>query len=40
MSKENQKCSSTDCDKESCQGCEKNPESFLENTHELNQSKK
>jgi len=40
MSEKNQACSESGCDKESCAGCEKNPESFLEKTHEFNSIKK
>lgn len=40
MSEKNQACSESGCDKESCEGCEKNPQSFLEKTHEFNSIKK
>jgi len=33
-------CSDSGCSKECCDGCEKNPESFLEKTHEFNSIKK
>lgn len=33
-------CSDSGCSKESCSGCDKNPESFIEKTHELNSIKK
>ncbi len=34
---DNQKaCSDSGCSEECCDGCEKNPESFLEKTHEFN----
>lgn len=38
---ENQKaCSDASCDKESCSGCEKKPQSFLVETNEMNNIKK
>lgn len=40
MSEKNQACSESGCDKESCEGCEKNSQSFLEKTHEFNSIKK
>lgn len=40
MPEKNQACSESGCDKESCEGCEKNPQSFLEKTHEFNSIKK
>lgn len=41
MSEEkNQKCSENECDRESCEGCDKKPESFIEKTHEFNSIKK
>ena len=40
MSEKNQACSESGCDKDSCEGCEKNPQSFLEKTHEFNSIKK
>lgn len=33
-------CTDSECSKESCEGCEKKPESFLEETNELNSIKK
>lgn len=33
-------CSDSTCSKESCEGCEKNPKSFLETTNELNTIKR
>ncbi len=33
-------CSDSGCSKESCSGCDKNPQSFIEKTHELNSIKK
>jgi len=33
-------CSDSGCSKECCDGCEKNPDSFLEKTHEFNSIKK
>lgn len=40
MSEKNHACSESECDKESCEGCEKDPQSFLEKTHEFNSIKK
>lgn len=40
MSDNSKACSDSECSKESCKGCEKNPESFLEKTHEFNSIKK
>ncbi len=37
---ENKACSDSACSKESCEGCEKNPKSFLEPTNELNTIKR
>lgn len=40
MSEKKKACSDTECSKESCEGCEKNPKSFLETTNELNTIKR
>ncbi len=40
MSEKNKACSDSTCSKESCEGCEKNPKSFLETTNELNTIKR
>lgn len=40
MSEDNKQCSENGCSKESCSGCEKSKESFLERTHEFNDIKK
>lgn len=40
MSEKNKACSESGCDKASCEGCEKNPQSLLEKTHEFNSIKK
>ncbi|MFA6308880.1 MAG: Mrp/NBP35 family ATP-binding protein [Clostridia bacterium] len=40
MSKEEQKCSDVECTKESCEGCEKKPESMIEKTNDFNSIKK
>lgn len=40
MSEKKKACSDSECSKESCEGCEKNPKSFLEKTNELNSIKK
>jgi len=40
MSEKKEACSDSECSKESCEGCEKNPKSFLEKTNELNSIKK
>lgn len=40
MSENNKACSDSECSKESCEGCEQNPKSFLEKTNELNSIKK
>ena len=40
MSEKNKACSDGECSKESCEGCEQNPKSFLEETNELNSIKK
>lgn len=37
---ENKACSDHTCSKESCEGCEKNPKSLLETTHEFNKIKR
>lgn len=37
---ENKACSNSQCTKESCEGCQKNPKSFLEKTNELNTIKR
>ena len=40
MSEKKKACSDSECSKASCEGCEKNPQSFLEKTNELNSIKK
>ncbi|MCI1959569.1 MAG: Mrp/NBP35 family ATP-binding protein [Clostridia bacterium] len=40
MSEENRACSDSECSRESCEGCEKNPNSFIEETNKLNSIKK
>ncbi len=40
MSEKNKACSDSNCNKESCEGCDKNPMSFLEETNELNTIKR
>lgn len=40
MNEKKKACSDGECSKESCEGCEKDPESFLEKTNELNSIKK
>lgn len=40
MTEKNKACSDSECGKESCEGCEKEPESFLEKTNELNSIRK
>ncbi|MCI1930319.1 MAG: Mrp/NBP35 family ATP-binding protein [Clostridia bacterium] len=40
MSEENRACSDSECSRESCEGCEKNPKSFIEETNKLNSIKK
>lgn len=40
MSEKTKACSDNSCTKESCEGCEKNPKSFLEVTNELNTIKR
>ena len=40
MPEKNKACSDSECSSESCEGCEKNPKSFLEKTNELNSIKK
>jgi len=40
MSEKKKACSDSECSKESCEGCEQNPKSFLEETNELNSIKK
>jgi Mrp family chromosome partitioning ATPase len=40
MTKEKKSCSDTECDKTSCEGCEKDPKSFLEKPNELSNIKK
>lgn len=40
MPDKNKACSDSGCSKESCEGCEKDPKSFLEETNELNSIKK
>jgi Mrp family chromosome partitioning ATPase len=40
MSEKKKACPDSECSKESCEGCEKNPKSFLEKTNELNSIKK
>lgn len=40
MSENNRACSDSQCSKESCEGCEKNPKSFLEKTNAKNSIKK
>lgn len=40
MSEQNKACGDSTCTKESCEGCNKNPKSFIEKTHELNSIKK
>lgn len=40
MNEKKKACSNGECGKESCEGCEKNPQNFLEKTNELNSIKK
>lgn len=40
MSGKKKACSDSECSKESCEGCEQDPRSFLEKTNELNSIKK
>ena len=40
MEEKKKACSDSECSKESCEGCEKNPKSFLEKTNELNSIRK
>lgn len=40
MSDNKKACSDSECTKESCEGCDKNPKSFLEKTHDYNSIKK
>ncbi len=40
MSEKKKACSDSECSKASCEGCEKNPQSFLEKTNELNSIKR
>lgn len=40
MPEKTKACSDSTCSKESCEGCEKNPKSFLETTNELNTIKR
>lgn len=40
MPEKTKACSASTCSKESCEGCEKNPKSFLETTNELNTIKR
>lgn len=40
MAEKNKACSDSECSRESCEGCEKDPKSFLEKTNELNSIKK
>lgn len=40
MSEKKESCSNNECSKESCEGCEQNPKSFIEKTNELNSIKK
>jgi len=40
MPEKRKACSDNECSKESCEGCEKNPQSFLEKTNELSSIKK
>lgn len=40
MSENKKACSDSGCTKESCEGCDKNPKSFLEKTHDYNSIKK
>lgn len=40
MDEKKKACSDSECGKESCEGCDKNPKSFLEKTNELNSIKK
>jgi Mrp family chromosome partitioning ATPase len=40
MPEKKKACLESECGKESCEGCEKNPQSFLEKTNELNSIKK
>lgn len=40
MSEKKKACSDSECSKESCEECEQNPKSFLEETNELNSIKK
>jgi len=40
MSEKKKACSDTECSKESCEGCEQNPKSFIEKTSEFNSIKK
>lgn len=40
MSENKKACSDGGCTKESCEGCDKNPKSFIEKTHDFNSIKK
>lgn len=40
MEEQNKACSDSQCNKASCEGCEKNPKSFMEKTNDLNKIKK
>lgn len=40
MSENNKACSDSGCTKESCEGCDKDPKSFIEKTHDYNSIKK
>lgn len=40
MSENKKACSDSGCTKESCEGCDKNPKSFIEKTHDFNSIKK
>lgn len=40
MSEKNRACTDPGCGRPSCEGCEKNPQSLLEKTHELNSIRK
>jgi len=40
VSENNKACSDSGCTKESCEGCDKDPKSFIEKTHDYNSIKK
>ena len=40
MSENKKACTESGCTKESCEGCDKNPQSLIEKTHDSNSIKK